>query len=65
MQKKTNLSVQSFVNYNGRCINLSSISKAHKNKISQSINIKALNRLDEGYIFEKGAAKSHISDKNK
>ncbi len=65
MKKKTNLSVQSFVNYNGRCINLSSISKAHKNKISQSINIKALSRLNESYIFEKGAAKSHISDKNK
>ena len=58
MPKSYELSVQSFVNYKGNYINISLMSKAEKNEISQNINIKALNRLNERYIFERSTAKS-------
>lgn len=65
MPKKSELSVQSFVNCKGNCVNISSICLAEQKSISQDINIKALGRLNNGYIFEKTKTKSYTADKNK
>lgn len=53
MPKKAEISVQSFVNYNEKYVPLSSLNEDIKKVISQRINIKALSRLNEGYVVEK------------
>ncbi len=66
MSKKKELSATSFVRLNGEYIDLSSLSRDIKNDICTEISIKALGKLNEGYIFEKcrNAKKGRLKTKS-